>query len=972
MRTGLLKFIAVFLAFFASIVTARASSGFIPVRNFSLRDYNGGGQNWGVAQDRLGRIYFANRDGLLRFDGIRWSRSSLPNYTTVRSVLVDDDARRIYVGGSGEFGYFEADASSGLEQYHSLTPLLRKNDRNFTEVWRAMRDESGIIWFQSDYSVFRYDGHSCISYPLSGKITSSALIGNPSSLYVALENGSILRFSESRFVALSGCDVLRDRRINGILALEGSLLVCTASNGLFLHNGVSATPFPTKIDDFIVKNQLFCAMCVDDSYIFGTVSGGAVIINFKTGTTDYINRLTGLQNNTVLAMGHDFNKSVWLCLDNGVSVAFTKSPVRNLLASGEEIGAGYASMLLGERLLVGTNQALFSLPWGGEDTDTPPVPIRELNGQVWSIDTLGNRLFVCSDRGFFQGDVAAGAVSLSPMTSIGGAWGMKPLKRHPGYALVSTYSCFHLLKKEVSGQWTDLGPMSGYESVGGKFEEDEDGNIWIGHWLKGIYCLTPDYQKRKFVKTRLFTEKNGLPSVRNNSVVLRHGKILIATESGIYSIKGDRAERNDDLSQAAPKGEAVHLSVLNGNGLMMFSPDRVVEINRNAEGKSITDTTSFRLMSRRLLPGFENVAFADGRMIVGYQDGFYIANSSSGHSAEGEVEWSPKAFVASVKANQDSLIYLATMMEGGHIEKIPYSLNSLRFEFAMPEFRDENGVLFSCFLENYDKSWSTPSAVSSKEYTQLHEGNYILHLRAFNPATGESSESEFSFRVLPPWWRSTVANIVYAVAILVSLFFARKMIRKASSEAARKIEKRKEEEMAKLKERTEQEALRKDYEIAALKSEQLEHDIKHKSSELSNITMNVIRKNEILLDISSRLEKLRLQAGKDSSGSAIGSDIEKIQKLIGHNISHDDDWKNFNQNFDIVYENYTKRLMERHPDLNKTEQRICCYLKMGLSTKEIAPLFNIAPRSVEMSRYRLRKKMGLDRDTNLTAYLQNL
>ena len=98
----------------------------------------------------------------------------------------------------------------------------------------------------------------------------------------------------------------------------------------------------------------------------------------------------------------------------------------------------------------------------------------------------------------------------------------------------------------------------------------------------------------------------------------------------------------------------------------------------------------------------------------------------------------------------------------------------------------------------------------------------------------------------------------------------------------------------------------------------------------------------------------------------------KIQKLIKENISHDDDWQKFAQNFDVVYENYLKRLVQLYPQLNANDQRLCAYLKMGLSSKEIAPLLNMSYRSVEMNRYRLRKKMELSRDVNLVEYLQRI
>lgn len=198
------------------------------------------------------------------------------------------------------------------------------------------------------------------------------------------------------------------------------------------------------------------------------------------------------------------------------------------------------------------------------------------------------------------------------------------------------------------------------------------------------------------------------------------------------------------------------------------------------------------------------------------------------------------------------------------------------------------------------------------------------------------------------------------------------LMRRWMRRSQRRIELRKEKEMQELRLEAEREALRKDYEIAALKSEQLEHDVRHKSSELSNTTMNLIRKNEILNEIAGKITKIQDQISADDASPVLRRQLQKIQISIRENISHDDDWKNFTRNFDIVYENYTKRLMELHPNLTAADQRLCCYIRMQLSSKEIAPLVNISYKSVEMARYRLRKKMQLSPDIALTDYLFNL
>ena len=133
-------------------------------------------------------------------------------------------------------------------------------------------------------------------------------------------------------------------------------------------------------------------------------------------------------------------------------------------------------------------------------------------------------------------------------------------------------------------------------------------------------------------------------------------------------------------------------------------------------------------------------------------------------------------------------------------------------------------------------------------------------------------------------------------------------------------------------------------------------------------TMNLIRKNEILQQIDSDVQKAADYVGSDNNRT--GALLAKIRKDIHENIAHDDDWQKFEKNFDVVYEDFLKRLGEKFPSLTVADKKMCAYLKMDLSSKDMAPLLNMTVRSVEMTRYRLRKKLELGRSESLTAFLQ--
>ena len=141
------------------------------------------------------------------------------------------------------------------------------------------------------------------------------------------------------------------------------------------------------------------------------------------------------------------------------------------------------------------------------------------------------------------------------------------------------------------------------------------------------------------------------------------------------------------------------------------------------------------------------------------------------------------------------------------------------------------------------------------------------------------------------------------------------------------------------------------------KNERLEQDINNKNRELAISTMSLIKKNEFLNNI-----KNELKTTKDGN-------LSFVVKLIDKNLNNTDDWKLFEEAFNNADKDFLKKMKEVHPKLTSNDLRLCAYLRLNLSSKEIAPLLNISHKSVEVKRYRLRKKMGLAHESSLTNYI---
>ena len=143
----------------------------------------------------------------------------------------------------------------------------------------------------------------------------------------------------------------------------------------------------------------------------------------------------------------------------------------------------------------------------------------------------------------------------------------------------------------------------------------------------------------------------------------------------------------------------------------------------------------------------------------------------------------------------------------------------------------------------------------------------------------------------------------------------------------------------------------------------------YKSEELIRTTLNIVRKNKMLMGIKKEV----LGISHSISEENLVSLRRKTLRLLGQietNIEHDDDLQAFQSTFDSVYHDFFRKLEEAYPELNNKDKLLCAYIKMNLLSKEIAPLLNISLRGVEISRYRLRKKLGLEEGENLAEFLQ--
>ncbi|HUC82521.1 MAG TPA: triple tyrosine motif-containing protein, partial [Flavisolibacter sp.] len=452
-------------------------------------------------------------------------------------------------------------------------------------------------------------------------------------------------------------------------------------------------------------------------------------------------------------------------------------------------------------------------------------------------------------------------------------------------------------------------------------------------------------------------QNKGLQSANNNYVFRVKNRIVAATENGLY-------EYNEQADAFEPS--TYFKNILNKKSIRYLKEDQYgniwfvhgKELGVLDFSESKPKVIHFPELNNKLVSGFENIYALDKHnIIIGGEKGFYHVDFEK--YKQNKIVLETHIRLVRTLGKTDSTLY------GGYLAqqqlRLPFSMNSLHFEYSASLFGQQSNIEYSYFLDGFDKGWSNWLGKPEKEYTNLPAGSYVFRVKSRNNLGNESAVSSFTFTILPPWYQTPVAYFVYALIFLGLIYYLHRNQRK-------KFLRQKEEYEARQKQLQylhQLELEKNEKEIVKLKNEKLEAEIGHKNSELANSAMHLVQKREMLGKIRDDLHALI----KKIDNEQVSAEFKRVLKMLGDDTKIDDNWEHFAHHFDKVHTDFLIGLKSRFPTLTPSELKLCAYLRMNLSNKEIAQLVNISTRGVEIARYRLRKKLGLSKETNLFEFL---
>lgn len=906
----------ILLVIFISLSTYLKGQSVLPFfENYTKQDYKGENQIWSITQGEDYAMYFANNRFFLRFNGVVWEKYTLPNQTIIRSVFSFKD--KIYSGSFNEFGYWTRDKNSMV--YHSLVPKDFFKETDSEEVWKIFFWK-GKVYFQTFSEMYVYDFQTIkrVKFPTN----ISYCFVNDNNFYVATVESGIYEWNEKTFQKIEKWKIFDEKIVHNIQKNDNKIYFFTQKSGVFIDddNRISAWQHPIneRLKTELIITSHFLS---SNKLMIGTSNNGFYLVDLKENTFLNINKNVSLPNNTVLSFATDKENDIWLGLDNGITHVETNSPYGVFTDRSGELGSVYAIQSTNSGLLLGSNHGLFKY-----EQNTLKF-VDNSQGQIWDIYKSDNQYVVGHNDGTFLYKDGI----YTKQNSINGGWNFKPNLFEKGY-IQCNYTGIAFFPSIENLQ---LGSkLTGFYAPIKEFLQLSKNEILAAHNNKSLFYIKFDDNKKttNFIN---ITQKNALNDDYDVRIFQYKGETLFYINKQWYLFDNiDFKLKPHQLFNSKFSGISEIIEIDNENFAIV--KDDILFIINQQEDDFLWRSIPIKLYAGRLI--YKNIKIIKNgeKFILNLDDGFLIFDSI--HSKIKHQNITIEGFIngAIIKnkkiPNKKTIeLHVISNYFGNNKSNLYYAIND-----AEPLPLIENKIILNT----------------------LSSGNYSVTIFE-NKGDGLKEIKKYEFKVKLPWYASFWMILIYIVlfSIILLIYYKWNKIR-----FIEKLKLKEEEIKHKIEMKQMEIESKNRLKIQEYEKHILENQVQMKANELAGKSLSLAKQTELIDSIQEILENEHIVQNLKS----------KIYKAIKIYKLNKNEWKSFENNLLKSNEEFVKNLTIRYSNLTSKDIKLCIYLKMNLSSKEIAPLMNISYRGVELHRYRMRKKLGINQEDNLNSFMNNL
>ncbi|MES2486869.1 MAG: triple tyrosine motif-containing protein [Bacteroidota bacterium] len=831
-------------------IIASPQSNNVKIKPYTKADFNADPQFWVMCEDNNGILYFGNNDGVLIFDGEHWQKIILPNNSSVRSLTTGKNGI-IYVGGYNEAGTISKD-TSGKYSYSSKTKELQLDGRNIENIWDIQPFGNKTL-YRAYTEVIIASGQTATRIPAATTFTFSKMVG--SNYYIQEIDRGLLRFNPTTLdlTVAFAAQQFNNEALAALLPEDapGTLMAVTVQGGVYKASIADGTmQLIANIFDGTTQDQVSGAIKYSNGTLFiGTNSSGIIMLNREGQVIRNAATLHQVPEGVIHNIYRTTDNNIWVLQNNGLAYIDFKSPYTSLFNKASV----YDALVHNSTLYLATTQGIYYVPFDGNIPGSPSIfeKIPLLNGQTWSIQLLDGDVIASHDTGLYK--IEAGTIS--KIGDVNGFWKVTPIAGKKGFFLASHYNGLYLLEKSGTN-WILHDKITGFnESARDILPTDEPNTYWVCHGYQGIFRIRLNSSYTQVNAIDHFTNKNGLPNSFNVNVSRWQGKIIFTTNTGIYTFnpKNNCFEPHSKLNSILDPAKNTRKLLEIGNRTW-FVQDDEAGFFYTADKKPELNKDMFLNLKGTFNRGMEClIALPHGKMLFGTTNGLYLYDTENHAPAPGIRTLITQ--VTYTKGKKLEYMPYITTQEEPYI--LPNQTDILRFDFAAPKMTHGTQIQYSYLLEGMDTEWSAWQNIAYKEYTHLRPGTYTFKVKSRNTAGLPGQEARYSFTVLPKWYQTTLAYILYGALSIALILGIRALVKRRIRHERNKSRRDAEQSKKVLELELEQLKLQRDKEAINRDKAVLQEDVLNKSKELANYTILLVQKKDIFNEITDDLKELK-------------------------------------------------------------------------------------------------------------------
>jgi len=729
--------------------------------------YGAGEQNWNIIQDSIGRLFVANMDAVMMYDGKYWYPISYTDGSTIQSISKTANGT-ILVGGDGDFGCLDF-KQGGKIKYVSLATSLPEKEKGFGNIWAIHTIDSSRFFCAND-KIFWYQNNHLIKSLIPSGEKFHTFFTIESTLLIREQGVGFVFFKDGQLKKIENTEEFADTKVYAILHYKQNLYWVCSRKGLYMlrfdkkHPELSfiSKHHAPKADEWMIENDIYCGTKINNNlYALGSIKNGVLIVDDTFNPVNQINaNQSGLQEDAVKCIYIDYAGDMWLALNKGLSHVQINTPLTH---------------------------------WN---------KINGIRGTIESVAIFKGAFYIATDKGIDKHDAVTNL--FSPTSIAEPSW---DLIHYNGMLLAATQNAIYEINEKTERKVFDapdaafkiyIDPtnkenlfISGETSL--LLTQYHDHKIIIIKeypYARGIRSMVADTKGKEFFggtenvymfdphipdTLTTYTKVDGIDTTAENYVFNYKKDVFVAGQGGIlqfyenakphfvkeskYNIfKGNpqmlKATQVENDIWVALQNISTSMTSIDGDGLCIL---------KNTSSGFVKDYKFFKQINS-LKP---HCFLVDSdKVYIGTNDGLISYNLKYR-----DKDYVFSTFISKMVQKADTNIVIENFYEGIKYEEpvYLYKYNEIHVFPSASDFYNKSELEFSYYLEGHEEQYSHFAKIEKISYNNLHEGHYILHIKSRNILGIEGKPVSFSFTILAPWYRTIWAYIIYIVVLVISI-----------------------------------------------------------------------------------------------------------------------------------------------------------------------------------------------------------